>query len=478
MARTSTAFSIGLLLVLACTTAASTQQTGAATSSAQAAPGVTSNDFRYQFSAVAKAVGPSVVTITTQRVREMPGGMRGNPFEGSPFEHFFGPMPHGPREKQRQQGMGSGVIIDSNGTILTNNHVVAHADELKVVLADNREFSAKVVGTDPKTDLAVIRIQAQGLTPAVLGDSDALEVAEWVLAIGAPFGLRQTVSAGIVSAVGRGRVGIADYENFIQTDAAINPGNSGGPLVDLDGRLVGINTAIASRSGGSQGIGFAIPINMAKGVMAQLIDHGAVVRGYLGVMIADLSEELARSFGHKGKGGILVQDVSGDTPAAKAGLRAGDIILERDGKPVGEVGAFRNGIAQIKPGTIVKLTLWREGKQVVVDVKLGELPGERAEARGQKDEGSDFGLGLTDLTPELRQRFGIEAKAGALVAGVESGSIAEQAGLRAGDLVVQVGKTDVASAAQAEKLLAAAGKSVRLRILRAGGGLFVILSRP
>jgi serine protease Do len=487
LARASTlGLATAAAVVLACTSAASTQQQGtepparaqASTPAPAPAPSARTavGDFRHQFSTVVKKVGPSVVTITVENLVDAPDMGSRNPFEGSPFERFFGPR-NMPRGRQRQQGMGSGVIVDTHGTILTNNHVVAHADQLKVVLHDDREFRAKMVGNDPKTDLAVIRIDAKGLQPAAFGDSDALQVGEWVLAIGAPFGLRQTVSAGIVSAVGRGRVGIAEYEDFIQTDAAINPGNSGGPLVDLDGRLVGINTAIASRSGGSQGVGFAIPINMAKSVMDQLVDHGSVVRGYLGVMIADLGEELARSFGYRGKDGVLVQDVSADTPAAKAGLRAGDIIIERDGRKVDDVAGFRNAIAQTKPGTTVKLGLWRDGKRTTLDVRLGTLPGEETQKADAAEGDLGLGLGLSDLTPNLRQQFAIEAGSGVVVVQVEPGSPADDAGLRPGDVIVQVGVNGVTGADQARRLLAKGGDTVRLRVIREGSGMFVIVSR-
>ena len=253
--------------------------------------------------------------------------------------------------------MGSGVIVDARGYILTNNHVVADADEIKVVLQNDHELPAEIVGADPKTDVAVIKVKldertkAAGLKVAQLGDSDGLEVGEWVMAVGAPFGLTQTVSAGIVSAVGRGNVGIADYEDFIQTDAAINPGNSGGPLVNLDGKLIGINTAIASQSGGNNGVGFAIPINMAKTVMDQLIKHGEVVRGYLGVFIAPLTDELAASFGYKDQtAACSCRTCRRTAPRPRPGSRPGDILLERDGKPIRDVATFRNGISETSPG--------------------------------------------------------------------------------------------------------------------------------
>ena len=374
---------VALVALLVCTTLASTQRaetaakpaaTPMASSATEAPRSATANsDFRRLFIDVAKVVRPSVVAVTSVSTVET------RTEEGNPFEWFFrgNPQQRG-GGKQKRQGMGSGVIVSRDGLVLTNNHVVADADELTVVLSDDRELAAELVGADPKSDIAVIRIKdkaaAAKLTPVALGDSAKLEVGEWVMAIGSPFGLKQTVSAGIVSAIGRGNVGIVDYEDFVQTDAAINPGNSGGPLVNLDGRVVGINTAIASRTGGNNGVGFAIPVNMARAVMDQLVDHGGVTRGYIGVFIGNLDEELARSFGYQGKAGVLVQDVAADGPGAKAGLAAGDIVMERDGKAVSDVSAFRNGIAAARPGTKVSLGVWRSGKRVNLAVTLGELP--------------------------------------------------------------------------------------------------------
>jgi serine protease Do len=433
---------------------------------------------------VAKAVRPSVVAVTSTATVDEPQ------FEGNPFEWFFRGQPGAPRGggKQKRQGMGSGVIVSKDGLVLTNNHVIADADELKVVLQDDRELTAELVGADPKSDIAVIRIkdkaEAAKLTPAPLGDSDKLEVGEWVMAIGSPFGLKQTVSAGIVSAVGRGNVGIVDYEDFVQTDAAINPGNSGGPLVGLDGRVVGINTAIASRSGGYQGIGFAIPVNMARAVMNQLIDHGGVTRGYIGVFIGPLEDELGKSFGFVGKAGVLVQDVADDGPGAKAGLVAGDIIVERDGKVVSDVSAFRNGVAAMRPGTKVNLVVWRAGKRVPLAVTLGELPSDEKPIAGKpgKPQGggteSRLGLRLEDITPAQRERFSLGTTKGALVTGTAQGSPAEEVGLRPGDVITQVNEDPVASAADAQRLVQKLeGKPVRLRVVREGRGSFVIV-RP
>ena len=482
---------IGVAVALACSNTASTQRNDDANakSAPAASPGGESStklaptvDFRHQFIEAAKLIRPAVVAVTSTSTVEVGGGGGENPFEGSPFEFFFHGMPR-PEGKQRRQGIGSGVIVDPRGFILTNNHVVQDADEIKVVFEDDHELPAEIVGTDPKTDIAVIkvkpdaRMKAQGLTAAQLGNSDQLEVGEWVMAVGSPFGLKQTVSAGIVSAVARGNVGIAEYEDFIQTDAAINPGNSGGPLVDLDGRVVGINTAIASQSGGNNGVGFAIPINMAHVVMDQLMQHGKVVRGYLGVYIAPLTDELAQSFGYSGQG-VLVQDVSPDSPAGKAGIKAGDIIVQRDGKPVHDLTAFRNGVAETKPGTTVHLTVWREGKQMNFNVKLDQLPSEGKGKAGVPHHGSaGRGLGLTDPTQQLRERLQLGDQRGALVASVKPGSSAARAGLQPGDLITQVGNQPVKDASDAQRLISQAhgDKPLRVRIMREGRGLFVVL---
>ena len=481
---------LSVAAALACSSTASTQRSvktpiaAAAPALAAAKPVVVPTvDFRRQFIEVAKNVRPSVVAITSVSTVEI-GGPGGG--DGNPLDFFFRGLPH-PEGKQRRQGIGSGVIVDARGYILTNNHVVEDADELKVVFSDDTEVPAEVVGTDPKTDVAVIKLKAGGhvlpeLRPVAIGDSDKLEVGEWVMAIGSPFGLKQTVSAGIVSAVGRGNVGITDYEDFVQTDAAINPGNSGGPLVNLNGALVGLNTAIASRSGGSQGVGFAIPVNMAKAVMKQLIDNGSVTRGYLGVYIADLHEDLAKSFGYNGHG-VLVQDVSAGSPGAKAGLKAGDIIIERDGKAVADVVVFRNGIAQTAPGTSTALTVFRDGKKVQLNVKLEALPNDKAQAGADKPgkqgaEQGGRGLAISDLTPELKQRLGIDAGEGAVIVRVVPDSAAERSGLQPGDVLMQIGKDVVKNAKEAERAFAKnnPAQPLRLRIVREGHGMYVLLA--
>ncbi|MDM7915861.1 MAG: Do family serine endopeptidase, partial [Candidatus Eisenbacteria bacterium] len=323
---------------------------------------------------IAKQVLPSVVTITSERtvqVTGMPGPGGGFRFFGDDFFRFFNTP-----ERVPQTGSGSGVIISPDGYVLTNNHVVREADQIRVTLEDGRTFDAEMVGTDPKSDVAVIRIKADDLVPARLGNSDELEVGEWVLAVGNPFQLSSTVTAGIVSAVGRSNIGLADYEDFIQTDAAINPGNSGGALVNLDGEVVGINTAIATRSGANEGVGFAIPINMASRIKDSLIHEGKVVRGWLGVNIQNLNESTAEIFGLDRPQGALVSQVVPGSPAADAGLRVRDVITEIDGRPVKDVEDLQLQVVDRAPGTRVKLTVQREGRDRTVEVKLGELEAE------------------------------------------------------------------------------------------------------
>jgi len=442
------------------------------------APKLASGDFPARFIEVARLCAPSVVSI---RSTSAVSNELGNSFLGSPFDDFFHGLPH-PRGKQLQMGVGSGVIVDTRGYVLTNSHVVRDADELDVELSDDRTLEAKVVGVDERSDLAVIKVDAKNLTPMAFGDSRKLQVGEWVMAIGSPFGLRQTVSAGIVSAVGRGNVGIADYEDFIQTDAAVNPGNSGGPLVNLEGKLVGINTAIASRSGGNQGVGFAIPFHMARTIMDQLISDGRVVRGFLGVSISDLTSELSASFGFQGTRGVLVQDVSPETPGARAGLKPGDIVVELDGKPAETASEFRGRIAETRPGTVVKLGVFRDGKRIAVEARLGELPGTPgAVAGGGAPPAAGkvrLGVELADVSDELRQRLGLDPAArGAVILQVEPDSPAARAGLEPGDLIDEVGGEDVKNAADTSARLGKAnpGAPLRLRVVREGRGRFVIV---
>ena len=446
-------------------------------------------DLSTSFKQVAKALRPSVVSISsTKRLQPMASGRGGGSqqipdelrkfFGGSPFGEFGFQMPSRP-EGMVQHGLGSGVIVSADGYILTNNHVVDGADDLTVHLSDEREFKAKVVGTDKATDLAVIKINATKLVPARLGDSSAMEVGDWVLAIGSPFGLDQTVTAGIVSAVGRGNVGLADYENFIQTDAAINPGNSGGPLVDLKGEVVGINTAIASRSGGNMGIGFAIPSNMAQSVMTSLIENGRVNRGYLGAIIQDLTPEMSASFKFKGTDGVLIGDVDPTGPAGKAGLKPGDIVVQYNGKPVKTMRELRQSVAATKAGTKVNVEVFRNGHSQTLKVTISPRKDEVA-SFGSSSAGATTQLGLTvkTLTPELGAELGYaEDVKGVVVTEVEPGGAASQIGLQPGDVVLSVNGTSTltapAFATAVKKVDPSTG--VRLQVMRDGVKRFVLL---
>jgi len=401
------------------------------------------------FKDAAKRVRPAVVTISS--IRKIRPSMRPGPQPPVPeeFREFFGDeffqrfFEFGtpfrvPEEGFIREGMGSGVVVSRDGYILTNYHVVRDADEVLVKLIDKRELSAKVVGGDAKTDVAVLKIDANDLTPAPLGDSDQVEVGDWVVAIGNPFGLEQTVTVGVVSAKGRANVGIAEYEDFIQTDAAINPGNSGGPLVNLRGEVIGINTAIATRTGSYAGIGFAIPINMAKAVMDSIIKKGKVERGWLGVIIQDLTKDLADSFGYDGTDGVLVSDVDPDGPAAKAGIRSGDIIVEYNGRKIKNKEQLTASVTSTAPGTEVTLRVFRKGRYLSVRVKLGERKaGLRLAFGGHVAE--ELGLTVRNLTPDLASRLGYdESEHGVVVVEVEPGSLAYRAGIRPGDLIVSI----------------------------------------
>jgi serine protease Do len=446
------------------------------------------------FSAVAEQITPVVVSIRSEKAvgaRALPRFE--DPFGDAPFDEWFKDWPFRipdlrdrfgariPRRdnepRYRERGLGSGIIIDAEGYILTNNHVVRDADKLTVVLSGNgrKEYDAKVVGTDPKSDLAVIKIDAKNLPVAKLGDSDAAKVGQWVVAIGAPFGLTHTVTAGIVSAKGRANVGVADYEDLIQTDAAINPGNSGGPLVNLRGEVVGVNTAISSRSGGFEGIGFAIPVNMAKKLLPTLKSGGKIARGYLGVMIQNATAELAERLGNKAEArGALVAELTPDAPASKAGIEAGDIIIKYNGKPVEDSNQLRIAISSSPPGTRMLLTVLRKGEEKDINVELGELPSEPPLAAfGQ--ELPELGIAVQNLTPELARNLGAREDRGVVIASVEQGSSAHMAGLREGDVIVEVNRKRVASVEDFKAALAISPKSVLMRVKNADGTKFVVI---
>ena len=416
-------------------------------------PIVTLRDFNQAFVDIAKQVNPTVVTVFTEKVFKV-RRTYGDPFFfGSPFEDFFSDFFGRPyRQKQpkeeefRQQGLGSGVIVSKDGYILTNNHVIADADTIYVRLMDKRTVPAKVIGADAKTDIAVLKVEEKNLPAIRLGDSDKLQVGEWVLAIGSPMSpnLAHTVTAGIVSAKGRSNVGLADYEDFIQTDAAINPGNSGGALVNLDGELVGINTAIATRSGGFQGIGFAVPINMARRVMESIIKNGTVIRGWLGVYIQEVDETMAKAMKLPTTKGALVADVTKDSPAEKAGIKKGDFIFEMNGKEIENTTDLRNHIASAAPGTKIKLKIFREGKKIELKVKLGKLEANKVAPEIQNKLEKLFGFKVEPFNEQLAEKYGLDKSLhGVMVTKINRGSSAYRAGLKTGDLIVAVNQQKI-----------------------------------
>lgn len=439
-------------------------------------------------SEVAAVATPSVVNISTTRViktrEEGPFDFFDDPF----FRRFFGDQsPHSAIPKERkEQSLGSGVIVSEDGYIVTNNHVIEKAQEVKVMLSNKKDYKAKLVGADPKTDIAVIKIDAKGLSALPWGNSDKLRVGEVVFAIGNPFGLNQTVTMGVISAVGRANVGIADYEDFIQTDAAINPGNSGGALLNARGELIGINTAIVSRTGGYQGIGFAVPSTMARQVMDSLIKYKKVVRGWLGVSIQDVTSDLADEFGVKDLRGALVSGVVKGSPAAKAGLKQGDVILQYNGKDVMDTGHLRNMVSQTPLGETVKVKVLRQKKEIDIPVVIAELPKKFSETSpGEEPEAEQESTGLTgisvrEVTPDLAKRFGLDEDAqGVVIIKIDQDSKAFEAGLRPGDVIVQINKKEISTLDDYKKAVSSVSKKDRLLLLiiRKGEDLFVTV-RP
>ena len=411
------------------------------------------------FSEIANSLSPVVVNISTTKIvkREAPS------FFDDPFFNFFGPsndldLP----KKWKEQSLGSGVIVSGDGYIITNNHVIEQAEEIKVTLYDKKSFQGKIVGADPKTDIAVIKINAGNLPTAAWADSDKLQVGEFVLAIGNPFGLSHTVTMGIISAMGRASMGITDYEDFIQTDAAINPGNSGGPLVNSEGEIIGINTAIFSKTGGDQGIGFSVPSNLVQSVMEDLIKYGKKTRGWLGVSIQKLTPELAEKFEINDSDGALVDDVEKDSPAGKAGIMRGDIVLEYNGKKVKDADSLRNTVAQTKVGAQVNLKILRKGKEYNITVTITESPKEPVEAKiesvpedARRGEAL-AGLEVVELTKEIAQQLGLNRdEKGVVLLKVETGSAADEAKLRKGDVIQEIDAKKVVAINDFNKIVSA-----------------------
>jgi len=447
-------------------------------------------DLNQAYIDIAATVKPAVVTVSTARIlnyRQSPYGR--SPFAGDPFfDFFFGPrnrqQPQQPPDREyRQQGLGSGVIVSADGRILTNNHVVDNADSIYVRTYDGNRYAASVIGVDPHTDIAVLQIDADADVPYIpIGNSDNLQVGEMVMAIGSPMSenLAYTVTQGIVSAKGRSNVGLADYEDFIQTDAAINPGNSGGPLVNLNGELVGINTAIASRSGGFQGIGFAVPSNMAERVMNSLMTEGKVVRGWLGVTIQNVDDAIANAMGLDEPGGALVGDVLEDSPADRAGLEAGDIILSIDGRPIAVSSQLRSQVASTPPDQVVDLEVLRGDRVIDIQVTLGELPSDLTQAMPGGAIEQSMGFAVENLTSDLAQRYDINPRLqGVVVTSIESDSPAFEGGLREGDVILSVNRQRVQSESQFRDRISALdeGDTVLLRVSRQGSGFFVAFNR-
>jgi serine protease Do len=441
---------------------------------------------RTGFAPIVKSVLPDVVNISTSKVVkasdrnqfDMPDGMP--PFFQQFFGQQFGPNSENrsPRQRdQREDSLGSGVIVSPDGYILTNNHVIDGATDVRVTLADKRQLKAKVVGADPKTDIAVLKVEGSGFPAITIGDSSKVQVGDYALAIGDPFGVGQTVTMGIISAMNRGNLGIEDYEDFIQTDAPINPGNSGGALVNDRGELVGINTAILSHgSGGNEGIGFAIPINMARNVMSQILDHGKVNRAYLGIMVQDITPGISKAMNLKNMKGVLVGDVSPSGPAQRSGVQRGDVILEINGKTMEDSRELRNTVSMMNPDANVNLKLLRDGKITDVTVKLGELPTDKEQAKAEdRPSGQTLdGVTVENLDAQSARQLGLPASTtGVVVTEINPSSPLASAGLRTGDVIQEVNHQPVKSAAQFEEAVRKAGNNPLLLVNRKGSTLFL-----
>jgi serine protease Do len=460
------------------------------------------------FAPVVEKVAPSVVTISTSKMVKRGEGQGQNPMFNDPmFRRFFGlpededATPPGNRRrgggsgggndnggdgKKRKQsiGLGSGVIVSAEGHVLTNNHVIEGADEILVTIGNEKhEYKATKIGTDPGTDIAVLKIEATNLRPIVFADSDKLRVGDLAIAVGNPFGLTQSVTMGIISALGRGGTGITDFENFIQTDASINPGNSGGALVDTEGRLIGINTAIFSRSGGNQGIGFAVPANLAHSVMEGIMKNGKVSRGFLGIGLQPLTEDLAKQFKLESTDGVLVNEVQPKSPAEKAGVENGDVVLNVNGKKVEGPRELQLLVAGLAPGTKVEVKLWRNGVEKTVNVTLAERPNSKVASANEEPKTDDpdvlDGVTVGDLEPDVRKQFDVpeSVKSGVVVTKIDADSASAEAGIRVGDVILEINRKGVANAKEAvemsEKLKKE--KKVLLRVSTKGTSRYVVV---
>jgi len=426
---------------------------------------------------IGRELKPAVVNVSAKRSETAMPEMQGPSGEETPFDRYFKDF-FGSRPKRHERSMGSGFIINPNGYIVTNNHVVDGATQVQVKLSDGRELPAKVVGRDSKTDIALLKVEASGLTVIPLGDSSASQVGEPVMAIGNPFGLDQTVTTGIVSATGRA-IGSGPYDDFIQTDASINPGNSGGPLINARGQAIGINTAIFSQTGGSVGIGFAIPTSLAKSIVSQLADSGKVTRGWLGVGIQPVTPDIAKSFGRTETTGALVSSVSEGSPAEKAGLKAGDIITEYDGRKVERVSDLPRAVAGTPVGHDVRLGVVRDGMPMTLTAKVAALDAKepREADRGERAKPT-LGLAVQPLTPALAQQLGVKATQGLVVQNVQDGSPAADAGFERGDVIVEVNKKPVKSVADLKETVDkhGKGKPMLFRIQRQDASLFLTVT--
>jgi serine protease Do len=448
-----------------------------------AAP-VSLGDFRNGFAAVLGPALPAVVNISSTKIVKAQNAQNGPDVFNDPlFRQFFGDQfPQQSQGPQREQGLGSGVLVNPDGYVLTNNHVVEDASDVEVFTQDRRRFKAKVIGTDVRTDVAVLKIDASGLPTLTLADSSKLKVGDVVFAIGQPFGLGETATMGIVSATGRGLGGaIEHYEDFIQTDAAINPGNSGGALIDLRGNLVGINTAIISGGGGgNQGVGFAIPINMARGVMDQIVEHGKVIRGYMGVGIQAVDPDIAKAFGLTHGGGALISDVTANSPASKAGLERGDIVLQLNGQAVNGPDDLSVRISEMAPGSVAHLEVFRNGQNKDVDVSLGESPEKTAASQNTPEAPATLkGMQVQNLTPEIAHQLKLPSSVtGVVVTEVDSSSAADAAGIQRGDVIQEVNRKPVRDVSQFRQALSSTGNQSVLLLINRGGTTHYIVVQP